>query len=44
MRRGAARALVNTGTDNDAALALYAAAGFARRSDELLVLEIERPT
>ena len=44
MRRGAARALVNTGIDNDAALALYGAAGFERRSDELLVLEMERPT
>lgn len=44
MRRGAARALVNTGVDNDAALGLYEGAGFERRSDELLVLEMPRPT
>lgn len=39
VRRGASRALVNTGTDNHAALALYAAAGFGRLPDELVVLE-----
>ena len=44
MRRGAASVLVNTGIDNDAALGLYEAAGFRRRTDELLVLEIARPT
>jgi ribosomal-protein-alanine N-acetyltransferase len=43
MRRGAARVLVNTGVDNQAALALYSAAGFELLPDELLVLELERP-
>lgn len=39
VRRGAIRALVNTGIDNHAALELYGQAGFDRRSDELVVLE-----
>lgn len=39
VRRGAHRALVNTGTDNHAALELYARAGFDRLTDELVVLE-----
>lgn len=43
MRRGAARALVNTGLGNDAALRLYERAGFRRRDDELVVLELPRP-
>ncbi|MFK7919622.1 MAG: GNAT family N-acetyltransferase [Ilumatobacter sp.] len=39
VRRGAQRALVNTGTDNHAALTLYRRAGFEPMPDELVVLE-----
>ena len=41
-RHGATNALVNTGVDNHAALALYDAAGFRRRSDQLVVMERRR--
>lgn len=41
-RRGATLALVNTGVDNAAALALYEGRGFRRRSDELVVMEYVR--
>ncbi|MFK8023035.1 MAG: GNAT family N-acetyltransferase [Ilumatobacter sp.] len=44
MRRGAARAMVNTGIDNTAALALYEGLGFRRRDEELVVLERTRAT
>ena len=39
MRRGAARCLVNTGTDNAAALAMYASLGCEVCDDDLVVLE-----
>lgn len=39
-RRGATTAMVNTALDNDAALALYAGAGFVRRDDTLTILEL----
>jgi ribosomal protein S18 acetylase RimI-like enzyme len=39
-RRGATTAMVNTALDNDAALALYADAGFRRRSETLTILEL----
>lgn len=39
-RRGATTAMVNTALDNHAALALYADAGFDRRSDTLTILEL----
>ncbi len=39
-RRGATTAMVNTALDNEAALALYAAAGFRRRTDTLTILEL----
>ena len=42
MRRGASRALVNTGTENVAALEMYAAAAFEPLADELVVLEHRR--
>lgn len=38
--RGAGHAMVNTATDNDAALALYASFGFERRHDTLVLLEL----
>lgn len=41
-RRGATTALVNTGCDNAAAIALYVGRGFQRRSDQLLVMEYTR--
>jgi len=40
-RRGATRILVNTGVDNDAALALYDQTGFRRAPDELVVLQLD---
>jgi ribosomal protein S18 acetylase RimI-like enzyme len=39
-RRGATTAMVNTALDNEAALALYARAGFRRRTDTLTILEL----
>lgn len=42
VRRGAQRALVNTGVDNGAALDLYRGAGFDRLADELVVVELAR--
>lgn len=39
-RRGAITAMVNTALDNAAALALYADAGFRRRSETLTILEL----
>lgn len=39
-RRGADRALVNTGVDNHAALALYESIGFTRLDDELTIAEL----
>ena len=36
--------MVNTGIDNLAALDLYRHAGFERLRDELIVLELVRPT
>jgi len=42
MRRGASRALVNTGVDNLAALRMYEQASFERLDDELVVLEHRR--
>jgi ribosomal protein S18 acetylase RimI-like enzyme len=39
-RRGATVAMVNTGLDNEAALALYADMGFRRRSETLTILEL----
>ncbi len=39
-RRGATTAMVNTALDNDAALALYADAGFRRRDETLTILEL----
>ena len=44
MRRGASRALVNTGRDNHAALRLYERASFERLGEELVVLEHHRRT
>lgn len=44
VRRGARRAMVNTGTHNHAALDLYRRAGFDRLHDELVVAELVRPT
>ena len=41
-RHGATNALVNTGVDNAAALSLYDAAGFRRRTDRLVVMERRR--
>ena len=38
-RRGAARALVNTGVDNQAALDLYTSCGFMRCQEQLVILE-----
>lgn len=43
VRRGAHRAMVNTGTDNLAALELYRRAGFDQLRDELVVMELTRP-
>ena len=42
MRRGASRALVNTGVDNVAALRMYEQASFERLDDQLVVLEHRR--
>ena len=42
MRRGANRALVNTGIDNHAALRMYERASFERLDDQLVVLEHRR--
>lgn len=39
-RRGATTAMVNTALNNEAALALYAGAGFRRRTDTLTILEL----
>ncbi len=39
--RGATRALVNTGVDNDAALALYGSIGFTRLDAELTIAELK---
>lgn len=44
VRRGARRAMVNTGIDNRAALDLYRGAGFEQLRDELVVVELTRPT
>ncbi len=44
VRRGARRAMVNTGIDNHAALDLYHDAGFEQLRDELVVVELTRPT
>jgi len=44
VRRGAHRAMVNTGIDNQAALDLYRQAGFDRLNDELVVVDLVRPT
>lgn len=44
LRRGARRAMVNTGIDNLEALALYRDTGFIQRDEQLLVLELTRPT
>jgi ribosomal protein S18 acetylase RimI-like enzyme len=44
VRRGARRAMVNTGIDNQAALDLYRHAGFEQLRDELVVVELTRPT
>ena len=43
-RRGATTAMVNTASDNDAALALYDAFGFHRRTDTLVLLELRLDT
>ncbi len=43
VRRGAHRAMVNTGIDNVAALDLYRHAGFEQLRDELVVVELNRP-
>lgn len=43
-QRGADNAMVNTAVDNRAALALYAAHGFERRPDTLLLLELRLDT
>jgi ribosomal protein S18 acetylase RimI-like enzyme len=40
-RRGASRALVNTGVGNEAALALYASIGFDRLDAELTIAELK---
>ena len=40
-RRGAVRAVVNTATTNDPAITLYTSFGFQRRSETLMVLELE---
>lgn len=40
-RRGASRALVNTGVNNEAALALYRSIGFARLDQELTIAELK---
>lgn len=42
VRRGAQRAMVNTGTDNHPALDLYRRTGFQRLRDELVVVEFVR--
>jgi len=42
MRRGASRALVNTGVDNLSALRMYERASFERLDDQLVVLEHRR--
>lgn len=44
VRRGARRAMVNTGIDNHAALDLYRDAGFEQLRDELVVVELARIT
>jgi len=44
LRRGASTAMVNTASDNDAALALYDAFGFHRRTDTLVLLELRLDT
>lgn len=38
-RRGATRAMVNTGVDNQVALQLYASCGFERCTEQLVILE-----
>ncbi len=43
-RRGATTAMVNTASDNDAALTLYDSFGFQRRSDTLVLLELRLDT
>ncbi|WP_420452063.1 GNAT family N-acetyltransferase [Ilumatobacter sp.] len=43
VRRGATRALVNTGAGNDAALELYRSSGFRPLDEPLVVLELDRP-
>ena len=40
-RRGSRTVMVNTGVDNDAALALYERCGFTRLTTELVVLELD---
>ena len=44
VRRGTHRVMVNTGIDNPAALELYRNAGFERLREELVVVELARPT
>jgi ribosomal protein S18 acetylase RimI-like enzyme len=44
VRRGAQRSMVNTGVGNVAALDLYRHAGFERLRDELVVVELARPS
>ncbi|MEM1331845.1 MAG: GNAT family N-acetyltransferase [Actinomycetota bacterium] len=41
-RRGASTVLVNTGVDNEPAMALYESLGFHRRRDELVVMQLTR--
>lgn len=44
VRRGAQRAMVNTGITNTAALDLYRRTGFERLADDLVVVELNRST
>jgi ribosomal protein S18 acetylase RimI-like enzyme len=42
-RRGAIRAMVNTGEHNAAALALYESIGFRRRAEQLTIMQLDLP-